>query len=191
MWPETDAKQKLRREYLKRRSELPACVRNHLSTHIQEKAADWILNNNIKKISIYLAYLSEVSTYKLAAFCLAEKLEVWVPVVDYDRKKVFHARLVDLARLKRDKKGIPIPDSREIKEDVRFDVVFCPGVVFDRNGHRLGYGEGYYDRFLERAADAVKVGLCFSVQLIDELPAETHDVHMDYVITENEILSCK
>lgn len=183
-------KKALRKKYLKIRSEIPELKRRHLSTWIQERAAGLVLANKARVISLYLSYLSEVETFKLASFCLAEKLQVWVPEVDYRQKKVYHAKLDNLARVTTDDKGVPVPDGGETAETVAFDIIFCPGVVFDRKGHRLGYGEGYYDRFLEAAEGAVRVGLCFSAQLVDELPAEPHDVRMDYIITENEILPC-
>jgi 5-formyltetrahydrofolate cyclo-ligase len=67
--------------------------------------------------------------------------------------------------------------------DVDFFVV--PGVAFDRHGGRLGHGRGYYDRLLAHARpDATLAGLCFEVQLVDEVPMSGHDVRLDYVVTE-------
>ncbi|WDC85889.1 5-formyltetrahydrofolate cyclo-ligase [Caloramator sp. mosi_1] len=71
------------------------------------------------------------------------------------------------------------------KNDI--DLIFVPGVAFDKNGYRLGYGAGYYDRFL---ADfkGVKVGLCYDFQLVDSVYKNEHDVKMDYLICEEGIL---
>lgn len=70
------------------------------------------------------------------------------------------------------------------------DVAIIPGAVFDRCGHRLGYGGGFYDRFLARMApQATRIGLAFSCQVVDQIPSLPHDVPMDLVITEQEVLT--
>lgn len=68
----------------------------------------------------------------------------------------------------------------------KIDIIIIPGVGFDRNGNRLGYGKGYYDRFLPLCKKALKIGLCFSEQLIDEIQTEPHDQKVDLIITDNE-----
>lgn len=69
------------------------------------------------------------------------------------------------------------------------DLVVVPGVAFDRGGHRLGYGKGYYDRVLHpKGGGRLLIGLCFELQLVDALPAEAHDVAMDLLITEERVL---
>lgn len=65
------------------------------------------------------------------------------------------------------------------------DVVIVPGLAFSRDGHRLGQGGGWYDRFLaERRQDCVTIGVCFAPQLLDDLPTEAHDVIVDHVVTD-------
>lgn len=72
----------------------------------------------------------------------------------------------------------------------QFDGLIIPGVVFNNNGVRLGRGKGYYDRYLCQSR-GIKVGLCFSFQLLkEEIPHEAHDVRMDFIITELEIHKC-
>jgi 5-formyltetrahydrofolate cyclo-ligase len=63
------------------------------------------------------------------------------------------------------------------------DVIVVPGVAFDRRGHRLGYGRGYYDRALAACPGARRVGLCHSFQLVEALPEEAHDEPVDYIVT--------
>lgn len=62
------------------------------------------------------------------------------------------------------------------------DVVIVPGMAFDLNGHRLGRGKGYYDRFLPHVPQAKKIGICFPFQLVDTVPFESTDISMDLVI---------
>jgi 5-formyltetrahydrofolate cyclo-ligase len=62
------------------------------------------------------------------------------------------------------------------------DVAVVPGMVFDAQGHRLGRGKGYYDRFLAKLPGVYKIGLCFSWQMVDEVPSEANDITMDEVM---------
>ena len=64
------------------------------------------------------------------------------------------------------------------------DVAVVPGMAFDAQGHRLGRGKGYYDRFLAKVPDVYKIGLCFSWQIVDEVPSEANDIMMDEIIVQ-------
>ncbi|HYZ12576.1 MAG TPA: 5-formyltetrahydrofolate cyclo-ligase [Actinomycetota bacterium] len=81
--------------------------------------------------------------------------------------------------------GAMEPTSAEIVRSTEIDVVIAPGVAFDRNGGRVGYGGGFYDRFLRTVrADTPVIGLAFAVQLVDEVPRGEHDRPVDVVVTE-------
>lgn len=69
----------------------------------------------------------------------------------------------------------------------KFDVIIVPTLGFDSRLHRLGYGKGYYDRFLVNQPQAKKIGLCFELGKIDKLPIEDHDIPLDMVITEERV----
>ena len=64
-----------------------------------------------------------------------------------------------------------------------FDLIIVPGVAFDPQGNRMGRGKGYYDRFLVKYPAVKKIGICFYFQLVDEIPAEPHDIRMDEVVS--------
>ncbi|TAL55603.1 MAG: 5-formyltetrahydrofolate cyclo-ligase [Nanoarchaeota archaeon] len=69
------------------------------------------------------------------------------------------------------------------------DIAIVPGVAFDKKGNRIGYGKGYYDRLLSKI-DAKKVGLAYGFQVFENLPAESHDIKVDYIVTENRVIKC-
>ncbi|MBU6175481.1 MAG: 5-formyltetrahydrofolate cyclo-ligase, partial [Planctomycetes bacterium] len=72
------------------------------------------------------------------------------------------------------------------------DLIMVPGVAFDRNGGRTGHGKGYYDKLLQHAKRTTPlVALAFECQMFDEIPAESHDIYMDKVITENAVYNGK
>jgi 5-formyltetrahydrofolate cyclo-ligase len=88
--------------------------------------------------------------------------------------------------------AIPEPDPQTCppEDPLRPDCIVLPGVAFDRSGYRLGYGGGFYDRFLGRAdlSRTAAIGLAFSFQLIDRLPRDPWDHPVDIVVTDKEIL---
>lgn len=129
----------------------------------------------------------EINTLGFIAELLRKNISVHVPFIDSE--KVMHpAKLTDLEELVEAPFGLLQP--KEIVRPVRdsFDVIFVPGLAFDRRGNRLGYGKGYYDRFLNEQKNALKIGLCFDFQLLDEIHAEAHDVPVDWIISEKELL---
>lgn len=92
--------------------------------------------------------------------------------------------------LQRHDLGFTQPQNGEVKAADELDGFLIPGLAFDRKGQRLGRGKGYYDRSLQ-ASSGTRVGVCYQVQLVDQLEvAEAHDLAMDYVLTENETVTC-
>lgn len=82
--------------------------------------------------------------------------------------------------------GIKEPVGEAFTDYESIDLIVVPGVAFDQKGNRLGRGKGYYDRLLPQIPSAYKAGICFPFQLVEEVPAEPHDIRMDIIITNNE-----
>jgi 5-formyltetrahydrofolate cyclo-ligase len=80
-------------------------------------------------------------------------------------------------------KTAPIPTKN-------YDAIIIPCIAADLSGNRLGYGGGWYDRFLSRNLSATKIVLCYESCLVDSLPRESHDIQADYVITEKRVIKC-
>ncbi len=89
-------------------------------------------------------------------------------------------------KLEKNKFGIYEPKIG--KEMIVPDLVITPLLGFDREGYRLGYGGGYYDRTFGQLPDALRVALCYSFQEVEQIPSEEHDQRLDYIITEKEII---
>ena len=85
----------------------------------------------------------------------------------------------------------PDPQTCSPADLSRIALVIVPGVVFDRRGGRIGFGAGYYDRFLPKVPDARKVGLCYESQIAEEVPCGEMDVRMDALLTEKGLFSCQ
>lgn len=86
--------------------------------------------------------------------------------------------------------GIYEPGGDTVCDISQMDVVIVPGVAFDRRGNRVGRGRGYYDRLLS-GCQAIKIGICYDFQLLERITADSHDVTMDYIVTDDEIIDVR
>ena len=132
---------------------------------------------------------NEVDTRALICTCLKHGKRVAVPVVMPGTKTLAHALIDGLDQLVGGPWGLAQPDPAAatwLPAEARIDLVVVPGLAFDRRGHRIGWGGGYYDRFLAQV-QAVKIGLCYDELVLDCIPGEPHDVPVDIVIAETAI----
>ena len=132
-----------------------------------------------RRIVLYHSLPDELPTVEMLNVWSGEKTLLLPRVVGVVMDIVaFHAGVLTTGSF-----NIQEPTGNEIITDfVVTDVAIIPGVAFDRNGNRLGRGKGYYDRFLSHFP-GIKIGICADFRLVDAIPAEAHDVKMDYVIT--------
>ena len=141
---------------------------------------------------IYCSYRSEVATGEIVRCAIEQGKTVCVPLTVPATRQLQAIAIRDpRTDLAPGYKGIPEPNGFPSNSPVLpgcIEVAIIPGVGFDRRGHRLGYGAGYYDRFLAlEAPQALRIGLAYSCQVVAELPAEPHDVPMDMLITEEDV----
>jgi 5-formyltetrahydrofolate cyclo-ligase len=190
-----DATQKknLRRRVLALRDHLSATERMTLEKRLlaQILALDAVRDGQV--FFIYCNYKTEVSTKELIDQLLLMGKTVCVPLSDPSTTTLQavvvtnpHTQLIP------GYKGIPEPSPDLVPGSIcgpeYLEVAIIPGSVFDRRGYRLGYGGGYYDRFLTRAApQALRIGLAFSLQVVERIQEQPHDVPMDVLVTEKEV----
>lgn len=185
---------RLRRTALTRRDRMPPLLRDTGSQHICRTVMALPTVTMAKVVFCYCHFRSEVQTSELLAACLAASKTVGVPCCRPDRNEMLAVAITDpLSQLAPGYLGIPEPLPVLLHNQVigpaAIEVAVIPGAVFDRSGHRLGYGKGCYDRFLVHAPGAMRIGLAFSGQVVDRLPSLEHDVPMDMVVTEREVLT--
>lgn len=135
---------------------------------------------NAKTVYGYLPYNQEVRTWFLLEQALKDGKKVAVPKVYEDEMRFIY--LDDLNAVSEGYAGIPEPVADEPVAHDPTALVLMPGLAFDRAGHRIGYGGGFYDRFLEAEPNHPTVALCYHFQMIDHLDAEEHDVPVDEVL---------
>ena len=141
-------------------------------------------------IACYVSIKNEVSTQAFIQKALGEGKQVGVPVTKPDGVMDFQA-ITGINDLQPVHFGLlePVADSQKVISLETFDLVIVPGIAFDRWGHRIGSGGGYYDRFLEQT-EAIRTGLAYAFQVVDEVSVEPHDLKMDMIVTENEVVRC-
>ena len=132
-------------------------------------------------ILLYNALSDEVPTQALMDQLVAQGKTVLLPCVINDTDMELR-RYTGPQDLQTGSFGIQEPTGELFTDYDAIDVAIVPGMAFDAEGHRLGRGKGYYDRFLSRVPHLYKIGLCFSWQLVDHVPCDEHDIVMDEVI---------
>lgn len=134
-----------------------------------------------KVIMLYSALPDEVPTQTLMAALVAQGKTVLLPRV-INEKDMELRRYTGSQDLQAGAYGIMEPTGERFTDNKAIDVAIVPGMAFDTEGHRLGRGKGYYDRFLSHVPYLYKIGLCFSWQIVDCVPCDEHDIVMDEII---------
>ena len=149
-----------------------------------EKLAQLFLSTdayrNAKSIYGYLPYNQEVRTFPILAQAIANGKRVAVPKIYGDTMKFLW--LDDLNDVAKSEKGIPEPIADEPIADDETALVLMPGVAFTQNGERMGYGGGYYDRFLAAESNHPTIALCYEFQMVESLPTEEFDIPVEMVL---------
>ena len=178
----------LRKQLLEKRNALGKAEYVEKSRQIKEKLFSLPDFKDAKTVAFYVSFNNEVFTHDLIKETLKNK-KVVVPKVKENRLVLCEIRsFADLDE--KDQFGILQPSNGKEIQKENVDLIIVPGVGFDKNGHRLGYGYGYYDRFLETVTIPT-AGLAFELQLVEKLPVYDHDVRLGKIITEKRILEFK
>ena len=135
---------------------------------------------NAKTIYGYLPYNQEVRTIPILEQAIRDGKRVAVPKVYGDEIRFIY--MDDLSLVETGYAGIPEPVADEPVADDPTALVLMPGLVFDPQGHRIGYGGGFYDKFLENEPNHPTVALCYEFQMLPHLETEEHDIPVDCVI---------
>jgi 5-formyltetrahydrofolate cyclo-ligase len=186
-------KKELRKEYINLRKALP-------DLEIEERSlliSNYTLQLDIWKYSNYHIFLpitkqKEINTEYLLHVLQGKDKNIIVSKSDFEDFTMKHYLLTDQTKLIINSYGIPEPDEKGIQIDEEaIDVVFVPLLVADKYGNRLGYGKGFYDRFLKKCrVNTLKIGLSFFEPLESRIDADVHDVGLDYIVHDKGFLFC-
>ncbi len=184
-----ETKKEIRKRILIQRRNYPAAARHAASQKITERILRHPWYIRAEDVCAYVDFDAEVETRPLIEAALHEGKAVWLPKVQGADMKFYLVTSMD--KLTAGAFGIPEPPEEKSMtfpgEEERI-LMLLPGIAFDRTGNRIGYGKGYYDRFLAGYPGIPKIGLAFEFQVAKGIPAEHTDVRVDLIITERGVL---
>lgn len=192
---EQQEKKEFRKKMQRLRDEIPEQEREAADRIRTERVLSWQRYREAELLLFYVSYRSEAGTLSLIRNALEEGRRVAVPKVEGKELKFY--RIVSFSHLCEGYRGILEPDVREA-EPVRYEdypaekvVLFVPGCAFDKSGGRMGYGGGFYDRFIEAHPEFYRAALAFFAQLTEKVPCEGHDKRVQCMITEHGIMEAE
>lgn len=187
--PVGDVKAELRQFVRLTRSARSVDERDEASAGFGIAMTTLIAEERWTRVAAFIPTSTEPPITDTLASLVASGVETFVPVSTPDG-------ILDWIRLERgfvddmttDSMGMPIPTSGQRGPVGQVDVVFVPAAAVDRDGHRLGWGKGYYDRFLSQLdLTTFVVAVVFDADILAEIPTEPHDVGVDVIITERDV----
>ena len=184
------SKYQIRQEILRIRNSLSEPEIIHSSNIISRKVLSTKEFKNARSIGIYYPIRSEVKTFEIIKHSLATKKTIGLPrIIDSKRIAFFKIMEKSLEEIKLTKGKYGILEnviSDFILEEM--DLLIIPGIAFDLQGNRIGYGKGYYDRFLSSRKANYIIGLAFENQIIKKIPYTEYDIPVDLLFTEKRII---
>ncbi len=190
-----ETKKEIRRRILSARDQIPSEDRKRLSEKIKEQMLLCPAYCEAEVILAYVSYRSEVDTIELIKQAVADGKRVFAPKVHGDDMEFW--QIDSMGDLQSGYQGIPEPIERVPFTAYRKEhrdgktLMWMPGAVFDVQRHRIGYGKGFYDRYLEslgKDADIegklTTIALAYHCQVLAQIPNEPHDYRPDYLLTE-------
>lgn len=187
-------KKTIRKEILRRRDSLDPKKKRQKDRLIMDKVFSLLEFQRARTIFYFASFRSEVSTLPHIKEAFRQGKRIFLPKVDNLKKRLKIYEILDLEEIKPGFMGIPEPEvsadrERNINE---VDLVIMPGVAFDPQGNRLGYGAGYYDKLLSSLKRIIPlIAIAFDEQILESLPSEGHDVKIHMIVTDRRIIKVK
>lgn len=188
-------KKVIRQEMLRKRSKLSMNEILEKSEDIAEILFNLNQYGNSNFIFSFISFKDEVNTHEIIKNSINNGKRIGVPVTIPKTRELLVSELMDFDKeLELGYYNILAPKEEytRIVSPEQVDLVLVPGVAFDRRGYRVGYGGGYYDRFFNKLKKGIiKIGLCYNMQILPQVPIDSYDIPVDYIITEKGLTVCK
>lgn len=181
----------LRKELREKRHKLSVKEVDNKSSYIEIQLDKIISKLNAKNIMLYYSFKNEVSTEKYILKLLNNDFNVILPYSKVSTRSIIPYLIKNLKEdLSKSSFGILEPNINinSVFPIDKIEVVVIPGIAFDIQGNRMGFGAGFYDRFLIKNENMIKIAICYDFQLLNSIPNEPHDVKMDIIITDERVL---
>lgn len=181
-------KKETREKMLSLLSSLDEDIRKKQDKSIADKMGKMPELCDAECVFAYIGTGHEIETREIVEHLLESGKRICVPLC-HGKGEMDAIEIKSLSELSPGRYGIPEPahNGKKINPE-EISAIIVPGVAFDKGGKRLGRGGGYYDRFMKKAENAVRIALCREINLIDKVPFEEHDQSVDIIVTEKKIV---
>lgn len=185
-----DEKREIRKRILNLRNAMPLEAIAAKSREIVLRLKGLLEIRESSTLMVYLSFGSEVLIDDLIRWGWAEGKRIVVPLCHPEGRVLTPCRIDSFAELETGHYGIrePKAESLRVVPPGEIEAVLVPAVAFDRQGYRVGYGGGYYDRFLPKVPRAAKIGAVFACQIVPEVPIDRYDVQVERIVTEEGVI---
>ncbi len=198
--PIAQKRESIRAETLQKRENLLPTEHARHSKLIVGHVIEWIQRSkknvegcSFDAVMVYLSMKSEVETSELTKSLFNQGKQIIAPVVDTESGQLIPRCVQNLEKdLVRHRYGMLEPNANcPIFPSDQLHLIIVPGIAFDFNGYRLGYGKGFYDRFLPTCPNAVTIGIAFQVQLVEDTYPQPWDIPVQHIFTEEGLIPSK
>lgn len=182
-------KKLIRREVLAKRKVFSSKQLNAISHSVFNYLKQLGIWQEKQVVHIYLPIeaKNEIDTWQFVEWLIENGHEVWASHLPSDESKDGFCQISKTTTYQKDRFGAPLP-LEKVSKHIKPSVVILPCLAADKNGNRLGYGSGWYDKFLAQHPGATKIGLVPEMFLLEQIPHEPHDKKLDILITQVRIL---
>lgn len=177
-------KTKLREKLLEKRKKIDKKELIEKGNIIKEKLFELEEYKKAKTVMFFVSFEKEIYTHDIIQKALENKNVVVPKVIDFE---IVPCIINDFLELEEGKYRILEPVKVKEINPKDIDLILVPGMGFDKKGHRIGFGKGYYDRFLKNTS-ALKIGLCRDFEIVDNISNEEWDIPMDMLISEKQVI---
>lgn len=187
---EMTEKREIRKRIMALRNAMPAEAIAAKSGEIVRRLKELPEIRESSTLMVFLNFRSEVVTDGLIEWGWDTGKRIVVPLCRPENREMTPCRIDSFADLETGHYGIrePRADRLRFVPPEEIDTVLVPAVAFDRRGYRVGYGGGYYDRFLPKAPQAARIGAVFACQIVPEVPIDLYDAQAQRIVTEEGII---
>ena len=192
-------KTEIRKRMKLQRNSLTALERSTLNVSIQRSFLLTPEYEQCEELFCFVSFGSEVDTHPIILQALQDKKKVYLPRIDVDTGMEFY-QIDNLEGLQSSNFGVPepLPDptrrylQNEIWQTMINRLMVLPGLAFDLQGNRIGYGAGYYDKFFGKyvGLSFYKLAICYDFQIVEEIKAEEYDIKADAILTPTRRINC-
>lgn len=183
-------KDSIRKQIIEQRDSIDINTKNQYDKNIFNSLvkSEWYKKANT--IFAFVSFKSETDTHEIIKYAIQDGKTICVPRIKSKQKGIEIFKIDSFDQLEKGYFGILEPLESCIAVDSKdIDLILMPGVAFDRQGGRLGYGAGFYDRFLSNMSNSVdKIAVAYHFQVLDNIPMDEHDVRINGIVTEEETI---